>query len=232
MSTFIKTFIADEDYGGWLAKALFEVVDCDPSITTELFYIEGSTQPYDKKHLLALDEIELPSFLLGVWHFIVVNRRNNKVGADTIEAWHKKPAASRAKHEFISDIGRNWPRKINVSLESFIQPASVDYDFGEITDESDENDDLLGVILPGQDIAPEITGDPDDILYISKKDFYGPKREFAEYLDNAEEKYNMMKTLLYNDSPRKFYDFYVCNNISGLHQEVHISNQDYFRCNS
>ena len=116
MTTFIKTFLADEDYGGWLAKALFEVIDCDPSITNELFFIEGSTQPYDRKHLLALDEVELPSFLLGVWHFIVVNRRDNKIGADTIEAWHKKPAASRAKHEFISDIGRNWPKKINVSL--------------------------------------------------------------------------------------------------------------------
>ena len=222
MSAFIKNFIADEDYGGWLAKALFEVIDCDPSITTELFYIEGSAQPYDRKHLLALDEVELPSFLLGVWHFIVVNRRDNKVGADTIEAWHKKPAASRAKHEFISDIGRNWPRKINVSLESFIQPASVNYDFGDIDEEAEE--DMVSFIMPGQDVAPEITGDPEDILLIRKTDIFEPKREFSEYLDNAEEKYNMMKTLLYNDSPRKFYDFYVCNNIS---QKVYIKKYTY-----
>ena len=31
------------------------------------------------------------------------------------------------------------------------------------------------------------------------------------YLRNAEEKYSTMKTLLYNDEPKKFYSFYVCN---------------------
>jgi hypothetical protein len=33
------------------------------------------------------------------------------------------------------------------------------------------------------------------------------------YLRNAEEKYSTMKTLLYNDQPKLFYDFYVCNRI-------------------
>ena len=33
------------------------------------------------------------------------------------------------------------------------------------------------------------------------------------YLRNAEEKYSTMKTLLYNDQPKKFYSFYVCNRI-------------------
>ena len=32
-----------------------------------------------------------------------------------------------------------------------------------------------------------------------------------EYLRNAEAKYSSMKTLLYNDQPKPFYDFYVCN---------------------
>lgn len=33
------------------------------------------------------------------------------------------------------------------------------------------------------------------------------------YLRNAEEKYSTMKTLLYNDQPKQFYSFYVCNRI-------------------
>lgn len=33
------------------------------------------------------------------------------------------------------------------------------------------------------------------------------------YLRNVEEKYNTMKTLLYNDQPKPFYSFYVCNRI-------------------
>jgi hypothetical protein len=32
-----------------------------------------------------------------------------------------------------------------------------------------------------------------------------------EYLRNAEEKYSTMKTLLYTEQPKPFYDFYVCN---------------------
>jgi hypothetical protein len=33
------------------------------------------------------------------------------------------------------------------------------------------------------------------------------------YLDNAKVKYGVIKTLLYNDEPKPFYDFYVCNDI-------------------
>ncbi|MEG0835092.1 MAG: NACHT domain-containing protein, partial [Christensenellaceae bacterium] len=38
--------------------------------------------------------------------------------------------------------------------------------------------------------------------------------DYSEYLDNAYAKYNKMKTLLYSDTPREFYKFYVCNDIS------------------
>lgn len=36
---------------------------------------------------------------------------------------------------------------------------------------------------------------------------------FKEYLNNAKNKYDTIKTLLYSDFPRPFYDFYVYNNI-------------------
>ncbi|WP_373898861.1 NACHT domain-containing NTPase [Haloimpatiens sp. FM7315] len=36
---------------------------------------------------------------------------------------------------------------------------------------------------------------------------------FQKYLFNVKQKYSLMKTLLYNDHPKPFYDFYVCNNI-------------------
>lgn len=38
-------------------------------------------------------------------------------------------------------------------------------------------------------------------------------RPFIRYLVNVKEKYSMIKTLLYSDQPRPFYDFYVCNDI-------------------
>lgn len=36
---------------------------------------------------------------------------------------------------------------------------------------------------------------------------------FREYLQNAKDKYSSIKTLLYNEHPKPFYDFYVCNDI-------------------
>ena len=39
-------------------------------------------------------------------------------------------------------------------------------------------------------------------------------RDFSDYLENAYDKYSQMKTLLYSDAPRDFYDFYVCNDIN------------------
>jgi hypothetical protein len=39
------------------------------------------------------------------------------------------------------------------------------------------------------------------------------KPNFSMYLRNAKIKYSMIKTLLYSDQPKPFYDFYVCNDI-------------------
>ncbi|MGI6788408.1 MAG: hypothetical protein ACOX4X_02745 [Aminobacterium colombiense] len=50
------------------------------------------------------------------------------------------------------------------------------------------------------ELVPEVT-----------KEFIMP--DVYTYLRNAEEKYSTMKTLLYNDQPKPFYSFYVCNRI-------------------
>lgn len=114
MSGFIRTYISEKDYSNWLVKALLELVAADTSIENDLFYVNGSETPISKERLLSLAEVELSSFLLGIWHYIIVNRRNNRVGEETLSRWHRKPDVYRAKHEFISDIGRNWPTDIKV----------------------------------------------------------------------------------------------------------------------
>ena len=40
-----------------------------------------------------------------------------------------------------------------------------------------------------------------------------PAGAYQKYLDALKEKYNTVKTLLYTDTPRPFYDFYVCNDV-------------------
>ena len=39
------------------------------------------------------------------------------------------------------------------------------------------------------------------------------KPKFKAYLHSMKDKYSIIKTLLYNDQPKPFYDFYICNDI-------------------
>ena len=184
MSDFIRTYISEKDYSNWLVKALFELIAADTSIRNELFYVSGSANPLSKERLLSLSEVELSSFLLGIWHFIIVNRHNNRVGEATLSSWHKKPDVYRAKHEFISDIGHNWPNRIRITH----------------------------VVTTPEPTTPSASSDPDE-------------DECAEiFLTSVKEKYHKMKTILYNQVPREFYEFYIPLSMSRL---VRVQNNIY-----
>jgi hypothetical protein len=225
MSEFIGKFIDDVDMGHWLVRALFEIIEYDTSIEDELFYIENGSQPYDKNHLLQVNEVELPSFLLGIWHFIIWNRSDNTVGADTFDILHKKPDVARAKHAFISDIGKNRYKQVDISLASSVQEApeeneSADRKTGHVM----EIPEGMLAVVSSDGVAPEVTGDPSTFFLIEKTALGIETGEYAEYLENTRDKYGKMKTLLYSDAPRKFEDFYVCNNIQ---QKIYIKRYTY-----
>lgn len=221
MSNFSEQFLDEKGMGNWLVRAIMETVHYDDSITDEVFYIDGPGQEFDKKHLTAAENISLQAFLLGIWHFIVTERPDNTVGAATYDAWNKKSSSLRGKRTFVSDIGKTWNKRLELNLS-----PELFYDFGD--EDADEEDGtvpegMVPIILPGAKVAPEITEDPPYILV--RKDILEPEKgRFDEYLENAYEKYSKLKTLLYNDVPREFYQFYVCNNIS---QRVYIRRLTY-----
>ena len=220
MKNFIERYIDDKNMGNWLVRAVLEVVEHD-DIQDELFYIADS-DPYDKKHLMDIGEIVLPSFLLGIWHFIILNRRDNKAGRATYEMWHKKPETLKGRWEFVGDIGKNWVRQVNVTLNITHSIHKADmHGMSERPGNLDVPEDMDAVAFM-DGIAPELTGNPSFVLV--PKGILTDNGEFEEYLENAREKYGQLKTLLYNDAPRKFYDFYVCNNIS---QKVYIKKYTY-----
>lgn len=64
------------------------------------------------------------------------------------------------------------------------------------------------------DIAPELTGDPLYIVTGAELGLVEDGDEFAEYLENVKDKYQTIKTLLYSETPKPFYDFYVCNRLT------------------
>ena len=219
MCEFTTAFIDEKNMSKWLVRAILDTISRDSSITDELFYVDSTGHPMDKKHLIMVQEIDLQSFLLGIWHFILLNRTNNTVGADTFEAWHKQPTAKRAKREFNSDVGKNWSRNISVNIISASKLPSGRNDSTNYPYETPA--DMKPLLVPSG-IAPELTGETPWLLVPTEVLSQGG--EFDDYLENAYDKYNTMKTLLYNDAPREFYKFYVCNNIS---QQIYIKNYTY-----
>ena len=71
-----------------LVRALIDLIQQDQSIKgDDEFYIEPDGQAKKKTALGGLRKVCLPSFLLGVWHYVVMNREDNSVGKVTYEIW-------------------------------------------------------------------------------------------------------------------------------------------------
>ncbi|WP_055668219.1 NB-ARC domain-containing protein [Desnuesiella massiliensis] len=100
-----------------LVKALLELIKTDESITDKyVFFYSGDGQPIKKAVICSLTDISLQSFLLGVWHFIVMNRTDNTVGRNTFEQWHEKPDTKGQQWRFISRIGENNTQPIKITI--------------------------------------------------------------------------------------------------------------------
>ena len=64
-----------------LVRALVDLIQQDQTIKTDdEFYIGANGEKKKKAALGDLKKVCLPSFLVGVWHYVVVNRRANAVG--------------------------------------------------------------------------------------------------------------------------------------------------------
>ena len=117
MSVFVNNFIEVGTSAGKdmrLVKTLLELVREDTTLDNDHFYCCERGQPIMKSELITLSEICLPALLLGIWHFIFVNRRDNTVGAATFNAWHSTPSIKRAKKDFIGFTGASINHAIKI----------------------------------------------------------------------------------------------------------------------
>lgn len=191
MHNFVNRFIDTVNMKGWLVNAILTILSKDAKYNNELFYIDSSSKPYTLDELLNLDEYELEPFLLGIWHFIIMNRPDNTLGIDTFDAIHES-GVSHTKRKLNQNIGASWIKDIKIKLLQ-----------NEINILNPQNENTEG------DIDSLINYSNPPATHNSVKAIPA----FEDYIKNAEAKYSQLKTLLYNDTPRDFYDFYVCNNI-------------------
>ena len=83
-----------------LVKALIDLVEQDESIDDSVEFLIGENgDAVRKDQLRNLKRVCLPSFLLGIWHFIVINRKNNKVGQLTYDTWCPENGGGTREYE-------------------------------------------------------------------------------------------------------------------------------------
>lgn len=116
MSDFVATFIdvgTSTKKDEYLVKALLELIEKDDSIGDgQAFYASEDGSIVKKTTLLSTSKFCLQSFLLGIWHFILLNRKDNKVGQKAYNEWC--PPRGGAERIYSSTLGESITRPIQV----------------------------------------------------------------------------------------------------------------------
>lgn len=128
MNSYVADYIdvcGDTKKDEYLVKALVEVIASDTTIdTNQPFYVCEDGSALTKAQICAASELCLQSFLLGIWHYIILKVQDNKVGADTYNEWC--PARGGAPRDYTAALGENSTRAITL-LYSEVQ-VSADTD--------------------------------------------------------------------------------------------------------
>lgn len=163
MVTFVDTFLEtgtavkkDER----LVKALIDLIQQDTSIKgDEEFYILEDGGKIKKAALGDLTNVCLPAFLLGVWHYVVVNRKDNKVGKDTYNLWC--PPAGGGPRNYSGNMGKTLDQEISVYTNITVVEETVVID--EEEDDSDDegaSDTSAEYTQSTQNAAPVVNNNP------------------------------------------------------------------------
>lgn len=108
-----------------LVRALVDLIQQDQSIESETeFYVGQNGEKKKKAALGDLKEVCLPSFLLGVWHFVVVNRKDNSVGKKTYDVWC--PSAGGGQRKYIAHMGEGILEGLTISYADIVEKAETD----------------------------------------------------------------------------------------------------------
>lgn len=118
MNEFVEGFIdtgisvhKDEN----LVKALIDLIQKDETIQDDdSFFISENGEQKKKAELNGLKMVCLPAFLLGVWHYTVLNRKDNTIGKDTYNEWC--PANGGGNRRYVGDMGRQITWNIEIYI--------------------------------------------------------------------------------------------------------------------
>ena len=108
-----------------LVRALIDLIQQDQSIkVNDEFYTEPNGEKKKKAALGDLKDVCLPSFLLGVWHYVVVNRKDNSIGKKTYDAWC--PSAGGGQRKYTAHMGEGVLEGLTISYADIVEKAETD----------------------------------------------------------------------------------------------------------
>lgn len=127
MSEFVKDFIDVKKNGEQLVRCLLGMMKNDATILPEdEFFILPSCSSIAQKDILKTDKFYIEPFLLGVWHYIIMNRaEKNTDGQDTYREWYP----SRANYR--GNVGSDITMPINVNSANVEEPIETEKIFDE-----------------------------------------------------------------------------------------------------
>lgn len=128
-----------------LVKALLELIELDMSIDVDQeFYVCENGSTMKKATLSGATDICLPSFLLGVWHFILTNRKDNTIGKETYESWC--PSQGGGARSYIGKMGDGITQNVSITgtpfseLKSSRTTAACEPDLDKIAADATQTD--------------------------------------------------------------------------------------------
>ena len=152
MCDFVNTFLevgTSINKEIWLVKAILDLIENDESIPGEQEFLIGiDGQGITKSALRQMSDLSLQPLLLGVWHYVVVNRPDNRSGKDTFDRWC--PSRGRAERKYEGNMGSGIVRMINV--EVLVAPTNEEL----IKDKAVATDqEVTEAVMPALDADPK-----------------------------------------------------------------------------
>ena len=118
-----------------LVRALLELIAADESIADEqAFFICEDGSGITKAGIYKISDICFQPFLLGIWHFVLVNRKDNTVGQAAYNMWC--PPRGGGERKYIGKMGDGIVQAINVT---YMSPTKFEKDFDNPGNETAED---------------------------------------------------------------------------------------------
>lgn len=144
-----------------LVKALIDLIQQDKSIDAEEeFYILETGEKIKKAALGDLTTVCLPAFLLGVWHYVVVNRKDNQVGKDTYNQWC--PLAGGGPRAYKGSMGKSITQEVSIYTNTNVADEVIieDVEDGDPNDDIGSADDFSEQAQSTQGAYPVVNNNP------------------------------------------------------------------------